>query len=625
MTDVLLINMPFSNARLPSIALGLLKASLTRKSIPCDVLYFNLRFAEAIGLPFYGAIENQSYPEHLIGEWIFSGALFSQEKSDSSSAYIEQIVGANRVDVPGQPMYPGAILEQVTLAIHKSQEVVAEFLEACLEKIVAHQPKIVGFTSVFEQHLASLALAKMIKARLPECFIVFGGSNCEGSMGQETFRQFTFIDALVSGEGDFVFSQIVSSVLNGKRVPETSGLYLRQSAFLRVVDQVPQNTPIVHELDDLPIPDYDDYFEQLTATGLKVDTPILLFETSRGCWWGEKQHCTFCGLNGATMVFRSKSAQRAIDELTYLTDRHPGCAVNAVDNILDMKYFGTFITALAEKRHDFGLFYEVKSNLKKHQLEMLHAAGVKKIQPGIESLSDAVLRIMRKGVTALQNVQLLKWCAELGIDPCYNLIWGFPGETADDYREMNELIPLIQHLRAPEGAGIIRIDRFSPNFNDSVALGFGSVIPVPAYQWVYPFAADVLANLAYFFIPSNDEPYFDTTASKDLSDRIRSWKDLAGRSELFFLDKDSQLLIWDFRTDAKERLVVLDECDRFLYLACDEVKSPGQVLNAWLGTSSLSLKESDIRNRLDSFVSRGLMITQLDHYLSLAYRKALPT
>jgi hypothetical protein len=269
------------------------------------------------------------------------------------------------------------------------------------------------------------------------------------------------------------------------------------------------------------------------------------------------------------------------------------------------------------------LFYEVKSNLKKSQLELLRAAGVKKIQPGIESLSDSVLRIMRKGVTTLQNIQLLKWCAELGVEPCYNIIWGFPGESASDYEKMIDLIPMIQHLRAPEGAGVIRIDRFSPNFNDSVALGFGGLKPFPAYEWVYPFDADVLANLAYFFVPSNDNPYFDTDASKALSNRIRGWKDLHGRSELFFTDKQSSLLIWDFRPDAEEPLIVLDECDRFLYLACDEAKTTSQVLGAWRKASPGNLEESEIREKLNSFVDQRLMINQGDQYLSLAYSKTL--
>ena len=47
---------------------------------------------------------------------------------------------------------------------------------------------------------------------------------------------------------------------------------------------------------------------------------------------------------------------------------------------------------------------------------------MRRIQPGIESLSDHVLKLMRKGTTALQNIQLLKWCREYGVQPEWNLL-----------------------------------------------------------------------------------------------------------------------------------------------------------------------------------------------------------
>ena len=49
---------------------------------------------------------------------------------------------------------------------------------------------------------------------------------------------------------------------------------------------------------------------------------------------------------------------------------------------------------------------------------------------------------MRKGVTALQNLRLLKWCAEIGITPAWNLLYGFPGEPA---RSTNKWLTRFPH------------------------------------------------------------------------------------------------------------------------------------------------------------------------------------
>jgi magnesium-protoporphyrin IX monomethyl ester (oxidative) cyclase len=67
--------------------------------------------------------------------------------------------------------------------------------------------------------------------------------------------------------------------------------------------------PDGQDLDGLPYPTFDDYFAQLRTTSFaKRVLPALVMETSRGCWWGAKHHCTFCGLNAEGMAFRSKSA-----------------------------------------------------------------------------------------------------------------------------------------------------------------------------------------------------------------------------------------------------------------------------------------------------------------------------
>ena len=58
------------------------------------------------------------------------------------------------------------------------------------------------------------------------------------------------------------------------------------------------------------IPDFDDYFGAAQAPSYCDTVVRLSAESSRGCWWGAKSHCTFCGLNGGTMAFRAKSAER---------------------------------------------------------------------------------------------------------------------------------------------------------------------------------------------------------------------------------------------------------------------------------------------------------------------------
>src|SRR5258708_22444047 len=332
---------------------------------------------------------------------------------------------------PLAPPPVGGAAAPVTAAragrVRRARGEVDPFLEACLAEIVRERPPLVGFTSTFQQHLASLALARRIKQALPETVVVMGGANCEGVMGAEAVRQFPLLDAVVSGEGEHVVPEVVRRALASRSLSGLPGVRTREGVDEEFRSHTFPNAPTIPHLDDLPYPDFRDFFEQFGASRYSREWEAsLFFETSRGCWWGERSHCTFCGLNGSSMTYRSKSARRAVDELAQLAREHPGCDIQVTDNILDMAYFKDFLPELAERRLGVDLFYETKSNLKKEQIRLLRRAGVRRIQPGIESFSDSVLRLMRKGVTGLQNIQLLKWCKEVGVEPHWNFLWGFP-------------------------------------------------------------------------------------------------------------------------------------------------------------------------------------------------------
>ena len=331
------------------------------------------------------------------------------------------------------------------------------FVERCVDEILASVPRIVGFSSSFQQHAASLAVAKRLKERAPQTIVLFGGANCEGDMGRETVAAFEFVDAVVSGEGDAIVPVLVERLLRGS----CRGIYPAYTCAAMRANR-PANAPAIVDLDALPYPDFSDYFAALPDVAA-AETRLNI-ETSRGCWWGQKHHCTFCGLNGSAMAYRKKSPKRAVDELEALARTYGVRRFAATDNILDAGYFTTALADLARRDLGIELFYETKANLREAQIRALADAGVRSIQPGIESLSTPVLVLMRKGVSALRNVQTLKWCRAAGIAVTWNVLYGFPGESPDDYRAMEALVPLLAHLTPPSYVGRLRLDRYSPMY-----------------------------------------------------------------------------------------------------------------------------------------------------------------
>ena len=610
MADVALVAMPFGPLFTPSIALSLLKPALARRGVASRVHYFHIDYAERAGLRFYNGIANElSLPLwKLAGEWIFAGQVVEQTSQDVD-AYVEFLKdrdsGLNRTRKTSQ-----RVIDRILAARQDS----AAFLDDVLARLLRDEPRVVGFTSTFQQHVASLALARRIKAVRPGTFIIMGGANCEAVMGAETVRQFPFVDATLSGEGDLVFPEVVRRVLAGESIEGMPGIRTQAGVARELAAGRFDNTPPVLDLDALPDADFSDYLDRFDRSRFsKTWESRLVFETSRGCWWGERSHCTFCGLNGATMRYRSKSPARVLGELGSILDRHPGHDVDLTDNILDLHYFDTVLPELARRKPEVSLFYETKSNLRKDQVRLLREAGVRSIQPGIESLSDPVLKLMRKGVTRLQNIQLLKWCRELGMSMGWNIICGFPGEPPEEYERMAELVPLLTHLQPPGTIGRLRLDRFSPNFFDAERMGFTALRPIEGYRHVYrTLPEDALHNLAYYFSFRYREPQDPDAYAAALNYEVYEWRTRHAESALFFVDTADHLMIWDLRPAARQFLTVLSGLERRLYLACDAIAYVRQLAGA------LHCSESDVDEAAAMLVERGLMLRDGERLLALA-------
>jgi ribosomal peptide maturation radical SAM protein 1 len=615
MKKILLLSMPFGALERPALGLSLLKTRLQEVGIGCDVRYLSFTFADLIGAEDYLWISSALPYIAFAGDWSFSEALYGA-RAEADAGYIEKVLRKTwRID------------DESIARIKRIRALTSPFLNYCLESIPWEEYAVAGFTSTFEQNLASLALAKRIKAAHPAVILVFGGANWEAEMGQELHRRFEFVDYVCPGEADESFPALARLLLGQTRARARNLpagiLYRRNGKSISTGKSFP-----VRHMDSLPVPNFSDYFEQWSESSASlVVTPTVLMETSRGCWWGDKSHCTFCGLNGANMAFRSKSARRVLDEMRYLADRWHTRRIEVVDNILDMKYFTDLLPALAQQGQELEIFYEVKANLTRQQVALLRAAGINRIQPGIESLSDHVLKLMRKGTSGLRNVQLLKWCKEYGITVDWNMLYGFPGETRDDYSAMLVMLPAISFLNPPTACGPIRLDRFSPYFESPDDFGFVNVRPIQPYSYLYPFGCESLMKIAYYF-DFDYRPEVDPTGyAAEVIAYAERWRHWPEQGVLYSVERpDGTRLLRDTRAAATYREIVLSGLEDAAYEYCDEFRPfPSVVRHLTERFPEIAISAQGVQGFLDSLVANRLMVTDGRNYLSLALQKrAMP-
>jgi len=595
--------MPFVSLSVPSIGISILKSVLVKRGVPCDLRYGALRFAEWVGFETYSALDEKVSDALFAGDWLFAQHLFG-----------------DRLDLE---VYAETLRANVTRAeydrIMDAREQVGPFLQACLDEFGVADYDIVGFTTTFEQNLASLSLSRLIKDVWPDKVIVFGGGNCEGPMGRELHRSFPWIDYVCSGEGERSFPRLIDALAAGGDGAGIPGIVHRRNG--RSVDN--GHAEVITDMDEVPAPDYDEYFDAVKRSPLvPMLHPSVLIETARGCWWGAKAHCTFCGLNGATMAFRSKSPERVLGELEEFRARYPTSRVTAVDNILDMRYFRDVLPQLRDRKLGLTLFYETKANLTKEQVRLLRDAGVLAIQPGVESLSTHVLQLIRKGVTALQNIQLLKWCKQYGVTVAWNLLYGFPGETEADYADISRSIEALWHLPPPHAVGGLRMDRFSPYYNEAESFGMVNVRPMDMYRLLYPLKEDRLRNLAYFFDFDHADGRSPDAFLGDTASKVDEWR-RAGACTLTATRVGSpELLITDTRPNAVHRTIGMNGLQREVYELCDQRRHVKGLLSWIAERYEVDVRLEDwLRDFLGQMVDWRLMANEGDEYLSLALQE----
>ncbi|WP_201068001.1 MULTISPECIES: RiPP maturation radical SAM C-methyltransferase [Thiorhodovibrio] len=506
-----LVSMPFAPLPRPLPALGLLQAALDQAGIAAQSCYFNLWFAKRHGSRAHD--RPYRYLKFYFGDWLFGEAAFGA-RPDTDRRYLNALARY----MLGKPEPDPAAVQAVVEGCTNYRRQASEFVRLAARYLLASRAPIIGCSSNFQQHGASLAILREVRRLAPDVITLLGGANCEGPMGLASHRCFPWVDYVVCGEGEGLIASLVQQILeHGREIPLAALAAGVWGPANRARGEAGYQRPhmerfaICTDLNASPVPNYQPFFDWVRRLGLESNIrPGLPIEGSRGCWWGR---CSFCGLNGERLRQRGKRTERLIAEMDALELRHQCRDFELVDNVPPPRLLRELTIHLAKRLADPSaeqgplqprtkgpprrLFCEIRAGLSRDQVRALADAGIHYVQVGLEGLHSELLQLMNKGVEAWQNLQLLKWTREFGILSTYNLLWGLPGERDDWHRQTAEWLPAIEHL-APGVVLRLRFDRFSDYHRDPEAYGL-RLRPHPAMPLVYPLGEADLTELSYFF------------------------------------------------------------------------------------------------------------------------------
>lgn len=307
------------------------------------------------------------------------------------------------------------------------------FIDAFLKE----EPAVVGLSNYMWNLDLCDSIAKEIKRRAPETFILFGGPNypLDDEQREKWLKKRSVVDVYIIGEGEEPFARIVDRWYESQDIEETKrgaidGCHALVDGKLYKGSDV---SPRITDLDLIPSPYLHGYLDEFLQE--MALTPLL--ESNRGCPFA----CTFCvdGIGARTKVYW-KSAERFEQELEYIAQRYKGKVLDMADVNFGMYKQDIEITraiARVRGRHGYPAYVHVATG-KNQKTRVLECAellnGTLRLSASVQSLDPEVLvNIKRQNISTSEIVKVAQAANASDANTYSEVILGLPGDTKEKH------------------------------------------------------------------------------------------------------------------------------------------------------------------------------------------------
>jgi len=319
--------------------------------------------------------------------------------------------------------------------------IIREDPDRIVEQII--DPDIVAFSTYVWNFEMSLAVAKLIKRKHPECLVVFGGPQIPNTdrLG-DFFLKYPFIDIVVHGEGEITFSEILLAYANDSDYKDIAGITYRGHSS--------NDRPRTKDLSIFPSPYLTGVFDDLIKLPYTYHT---IWETDRGCPY----RCTFCdwgSLTGQKMY--QFDEDRVYAELEVFAQMKISYVYMGNAN------FGIFPRDVEIAQHavDTNIKYngypqKIRANFTKNSssrvfdiAKLFNAQGLDKgITLSVQSLDEVTLKTIKRSNMKFDTLaSFVQQYTKENIDTLIELIIGLPGETYSSFKSnLEDLLDIGVH------------------------------------------------------------------------------------------------------------------------------------------------------------------------------------
>ena len=323
--------------------------------------------------------------------------------------------------------YIAAVLEREG---HRVRIVDAPALDYTFQDVQRHvkleQPDVVGITSTTPTIYDAMRTAEAVKEADPDIKVLIGGPHVT-FLAEETLQECPHFDVAVIGEGEVTACELMRAFEKGTPLKEIKGIAFRSED--KVIVTPPR--PLIQNLDEIPFParhllPMDKY------TVLGQQTVIGHVMSSRGCPF----RCIFCSSSRIFgKVWRGRSPKNVVDEIEELCDKWKAKHIEFADDTFTLNMKRAEEISKEIIRRGLDIFWACGARvdtLRRELVQWMKKAGCHVIYIGVESGSQRILNLLKKGIRLEQVIKAVKWLKEAGMEITASYVIGTPGETKEE-------------------------------------------------------------------------------------------------------------------------------------------------------------------------------------------------
>ncbi len=289
-----------------------------------------------------------------------------------------------------------------------------EFSDYIAEK----NPDIISFYTMANSYEFSITIAKKVKQKLPNTFVIFAGPHAT-SCAEKTMQYLEFVDLVALGEGELTIVDLLKSI------PKKEYFYM-PNVCCRKDGEIILNKEcdLVSDLDKM-------HFDYSFVDGIEKfnSAPI---EAGRGCPFS----CTFC----STKLFwkqkyRLKSADKILSEMDFLYNEYGIKKFNMEHDSLtaNKKQIFALCNKLIEANRGYTWGCSSRVDVLSEELiDLLYKAGCRSVFLGIETGSQRIQKEINKNLDLSKVKYFIPLLMKKGMAVRCSFVYGFPGETKKD-------------------------------------------------------------------------------------------------------------------------------------------------------------------------------------------------